>query len=34
MQDAENYLDSYRKAGEILKIVKEESRKLVVVDTN
>ena len=30
MQDIENYLDSYRKAGEILKIIKEESRKLVV----
>ena len=30
MQDVENYLESYRKSGEILKIVKEESRKLIV----
>jgi len=30
MQDAENYFESYRKAGEILKIIKDESRKLVV----
>jgi len=30
MQDVENYLESYRKSVEILKIVKEESRKLVV----
>lgn len=30
MQEDENYFDSYRRAGEILKIVKEESRKLIV----
>jgi methionyl aminopeptidase len=30
MQDFENYLENYRKSGEILKIVKDESRKLVV----
>ncbi len=30
MQGVEDYLESYRKSGEILKIVKEESRKLVV----
>ncbi|HNR44318.1 MAG TPA: type II methionyl aminopeptidase [Methanofastidiosum sp.] len=30
MQDDQNYFESYRRAGEILKIVKEESRKLVV----
>lgn len=32
MQEVDNYIESYRKAGEILKIIKEESKKLVVSD--